>query len=96
MSVDGTYGRLSSHNARIKELKYKKNERKKNMHATIRLVGSSENSFKKFDSETIESVKSKIRERAQSKKRKNNIITTFLFIIGLTFVIFFVKLITSI
>lgn len=91
MSVDGTYGRLSAHNARLKELKYKKSERKKNINSTIRLASSTVKSFKKHDSKTVEAIKSRIREKAKSKKQRDFIFSTILFLIGLVLVVYFVQ-----
>lgn len=43
----GTYGRFNAHNARVKQLKYEKTKRYKNIRFAIQESGSINNSFKK-------------------------------------------------
>jgi len=93
MSIDGTYGRLSAHNRRIKDLKYKKKERKKNINSAIRYVSSSQANFKKFDYQTVEAIKAEIRIKAQIQKRKEKAFWVLLSLLGIIlaiYVIFFI------
>ncbi len=85
MPIDGTYGRLSAHNQRFKELRRKKLERreqkiwrnslKNTHHGTI----GADNNTDNIDPEKLEQLKIEIRKKAKAELRKE----VFLFILTL-------------
>jgi hypothetical protein len=91
MPVDGSYGRLGAHNQRLKDLKYKKHERKKNMNATARLAGTEDYKLRKHSPEEIAAVTKEIRQKARLKRRKDTIVYIILAVIAVisVFVLFY-------
>ncbi|MEJ6793101.1 MAG: hypothetical protein QNK89_10325 [Lacinutrix sp.] len=85
----GTYGRFNTHNSRVKQLKYKKSERYKNIRLAIGESSSRNNSYNKVDRKTLEIIKGNIRKKALKSKRRNNRLTFILIIITLCFTILF-------
>jgi hypothetical protein len=76
MPIDGTYGRLSAHNQRFKELRRKKLERRENkiwrnsLSSSHKGESGTENNFEKIDPKKLESIKIEIRRKAKAQLRK--------------------------
>jgi hypothetical protein len=76
MPIDGTYGRLSAHNQRFKELRRKKVERIENkiwrnsLSSTQRGKSGTENNIDSIDPKKLESIKIEIRKKAKAQFRK--------------------------
>ncbi|TVZ60108.1 hypothetical protein NA63_2658 [Flavobacteriaceae bacterium MAR_2010_105] len=77
MPIDGTYGRLSAHNQRFKELRRKKLERRedkiwrnslKSIHKDE--IGTGVKDFNSIDPKKLELIKIEIREKAKAQLRK--------------------------
>jgi len=94
---DGTYGRLSAHNQRFKELRRKKIERRENKIWQNRLNTSKKEKFKidkisqSVDPEKLEMIKKEIRKKAQAQLRTElyAYIISFVLIGVLVYFIFF-------
>src|SRR5690554_3638636 len=75
MPIDGTYGRLSAHNQRFKELRRKKIERRENkiwrnsLSSTQRGESGIENNFETIEPKKLEAIKIKIRKKAKAQLR---------------------------
>ncbi|MDY2588061.1 hypothetical protein [Winogradskyella aquimaris] len=75
MPIDGTYGRLSAHNQRFKELRRKKIERRENkiwrnsLSSTQRGESGIENNFETIDPKKLEAIKIEIRKKAKAQLR---------------------------
>lgn len=97
MSIDGTYGRLSAHNQRFKELRRKKLERrekkiwKNSLKSTHRGQSKNEKNLDSIDAKKLELIKIEIRKKAKAKLRKELFIYLISFVITgvLTYYLFF-------
>ena len=89
MPVDGTYGRLSGHNQRSKELRRKKRERKERNHIlNINSVNENKAHFNTVKPEKLNAIKLEIQKRA---KRKRFIeYSLFVFSLVIAYIIFYV------
>ena len=71
MPVDGTYGRLSGHNQRFKELRRKKQERKeRNLRSGLSITNLEHNrktQFNTVEPEKLDAIKLEIQRRAKRK-----------------------------
>jgi len=76
MSIDGTYGRLSAHNQRFKELRRKKLERRENkiwrnsLNSTNKGESETEKKTETIDPKKLEEIKIEIRKKAKAQLRK--------------------------
>lgn len=86
MPVDGTYGRLSAHNQRFKELRRKKLERRENKILNKSFSNSYNDksnapySFNTVDPEKLKQIKIEIQKKAKAQLRKEFYIYMFSFI----------------
>lgn len=82
MPIDGTYGRLSAHNQRFKELRRKKLERRENkiwrnrLKNTQRSESNDEQNLESMDPEKLEAIKNEIRKKAKTQLKKEFYIFT--------------------
>ena len=97
MPIDGTYGRLSAHNQRFKELRRKKLERRENkiwrnsLSSVHRDESGTDYNFAPIDPKKLESIKIEIRKKAKAQLR-NELYLYLLSIIltcGLIYFLFF-------
>ena len=97
MPIDGTYGRLSAHNQRFKELRRKKLERRENkiwrnsLSSTQRGESGTENNFETIDPKKLELIKIDIRKKAKAQLRKELYLYLLSIIVtcGLIYFLFF-------
>jgi len=97
MPIDGTYGRLSAHNQRFKELRRKKLERRENkiwrnsLKNTHKSGSGTELNFKSIDPEKLESIKFEIRKKAKSQLHKEfySLIISLILTCGIIYFLFF-------
>lgn len=94
MPLDGSYGRLSAHNQRFKELRRKKLERRENkiwrnsLNNTHKRKSKTENNLESIDPEKLEIIKIGIRKRAKSQLRKEYYLLLLSLILTCTLVYF--------
>lgn len=97
MPVDGTYGRLSAHNQRFKELRRKKLERRENkvwqnsLKNTHKGKAGTESNPETIDPKKLELIKSEIRKKAKAELQKEFYIyvVSFLVVCILVYFLFF-------
>ena len=97
MPVDGTYGRLSAHNQRFKELRRKKLERRENkvwqnsLKNTHKGKAGAESNPETIDPKKLELIKSEIRKKAKAELQKEFYIyvVSFLVVCILVYFLFF-------
>lgn len=90
MPVDGTYGRLSAHNQRVKDLRRRRT--KKSRHTFLKPIKIKRIQHEKIDSAKMEEIKLGIRNKLRSNRRQEYLIS---FIISLFIISAVVLLLTS-